>query len=418
MSFSLILKNAVHILKLTYSVRNVIIHTTKTERKIFMNKPLAHTPPMGWNSWNTFSWNINADLIKSSADYMVSTGLKEAGYEYIVIDDCWSEKQRVNGRLVPDKNKFPEGIEPVADYVHSKGLKFGMYSCAGTHTCAGYPGSFEHEFDDAETFAEWGVDYLKYDYCYKPVAADGANLYKRMSMALRNCGRDIVFSACNWGNDSVHEWIRGSGAQLFRSTGDIQDNWESVKRLALSQVGKECYGGVYCHNDMDMLVVGMHGSSDNEWIADVVGGCSDTEYKTHFALWAIMNSPLMIGCDIRKMSDATKEILMNKDIIAINQDIECRGPYCIKQWNNPENVFALIKPLSGGDYAVGMFNFGDKTNEMSLQFYDIGLPTASGRGLEIYDCYKHEVIGTFSERLAVEIPSHDCMMFRAKVVKL
>lgn len=418
MSFSLILKNAVHILKLTYSVRNVIIYTTKTERKIFMNKPLAHTPPMGWNSWNTFSWNINADLIKSSADYMVSTGLKEAGYEYIVIDDCWSEKQRVNGRLVPDKNKFPEGIEPVADYVHSKGLKFGMYSCAGTHTCAGYPGSFEHEFDDAETFAEWGVDYLKYDYCNKPVAADGANLYKRMSMALRNCGRDIVFSACNWGNDSVHEWIRGSGAQLFRSTGDIQDNWESVKRLALSQVGKECYGGVYCHNDMDMLVVGMHGSSDNEWIADVVGGCSDTEYKTHFALWAIMNSPLMIGCDIRKMSDATKEILMNKDIIAINQDIECRGPYCIKQWNNPENVFALIKPLSGGDYAVGMFNFGDKTNEMSLQFYDIGLPTASGRGLEIYDCYKHEVIGTFSERLAVEIPSHDCMMFRAKVVKL
>ena len=162
-----------------------------------MNKPLAHTPPMGWNSWNTFSWNINADLIRTSADYMVSTGLKDAGYEYIVIDDCWSEKQRVNGRLVPDKDKFPDGIKPVADYVHSKGLKFGMYSCAGTHTCAGYPGSFEHEFDDAETFAEWGVDYLKYDYCYKPSAADGANLYKRMGMALRNCGRDIVFSACN-----------------------------------------------------------------------------------------------------------------------------------------------------------------------------------------------------------------------------
>lgn len=382
-----------------------------------MNKPLAHTPPMGWNSWNTFSWNINADLIKTSADYMVSTGLKDAGYEYIVIDDCWSEKQRVNGRLVPDKDKFPEGIKPVADYVHSKGLKFGMYSCAGTHTCAGYPGSFEHEFDDAETFAEWGVDYLKYDYCYKPSAADGANLYKRMGMALRNCGRDIVFSACNWGGDGVHEWIRESGAQLFRSTGDIQDNWESVKRLALSQIGKECYGGVYCHNDMDMLVVGMHGNSDNEWIADVVGGCSDVEYKTHFALWAIMNSPLMIGCDIRKMSDATKEILMNKDIIAINQDIECRGPYCIKQWNNPENVFALIKPLSGGDYAIGMFNFGDKTSEMSLQFYDIGLPATSGRGLEIYDCYKHETIGTYTERLAVEIPSHDCMMFRAKVVK-
>ncbi len=252
-----------------------------------MKTPLCPTPPMGWNSWNTFSWNINAELIRSTADFMVSTGLKDAGYEYIVIDDCWSEKQRVNGRLVPDKDKFPDGIKSVADYVHSLGLKFGIYSCAGTHTCAGYPGSFEHEFADAETFAEWGVDYLKYDYCYKPEAADGANLYKRMSMALRSCGRDIVFSACNWGKDDVYSWIRESGAQLFRSTGDIQDNWESVKRLALSQIGKQAYSGVYCHNDMDMLVVGMHGNSDNDWIADVVGGCTDTEYKTHFALWAI-----------------------------------------------------------------------------------------------------------------------------------
>ena len=373
---------------------------------------------MGWNSWNTFSWNINAELIKSTADHMVSSGLKDAGYEYVVIDDCWSEKQRVNGRLVPDKNKFPEGIKPVADYVHSLGLKFGIYSCAGTHTCAGYPGSFEHEFVDAETFAEWGVDYLKYDYCYKPEAADGANLYKRMGMALRSCGRDIVFSACNWGKDDVYNWIRESGAQLFRSTGDIQDNWESVKRLALSQIGRQAYSGVYCHNDMDMLVVGMHGNSDNDWIADVVGGCTDTEYKTHFALWAIMNSALMIGCDIRKMSDETKGILTNKDVIAINQDIECRAPYCIRQWNNPEKVFALIKPLYGGDYAVGFFNFGDKKSEMSLQFYDIGLPAASCRGLELYDCYKHETAGIFTERYAAEIESHDCLMFRAKVVKI
>ncbi len=169
---------------------------------------------------------------------------------------------------------------------------------------------------------------------------------------------------------------------------------------------------------MDMLVVGMHGNSDNDWIADVVGGCTDTEYKTHFALWAIMNSALMIGCDIRKMTDETKEILTNKDVIAINQDIECRAPYCIRQWNNPEKVFALIKPLSGGDYAVGFFNFGDKKSEMSLQFYDIGLPTASGRGLEFYDCYKHETIGTFTERYAAEVESHDCLMFRAKVVKI
>lgn len=383
-----------------------------------MKTPLAPTPPMGWNSWNTFSWNINAELIKTTADFFVESGLLEAGYEYIVIDDCWSKKERVNGRLVPDETKFPNGIKEVADYVHSKGLKFGIYSCAGTHTCAGYPGSFEHEFEDAETFASWGVDYLKYDYCYKPKSADGENLYKRMAMALRNCGRDIVFSACNWGSDNVHEWIRETGAQLFRSTGDIQDSFESVKRLAFSQLGKQCYSGPYCHNDMDMLVVGMHGNSDNSWIADVVGGCTDTEYKTHFALWSIMNSPLMIGCDVRKMSDETFKILTNKDVIAINQDIECRAPYCIRQWNNPENVFALVKPLHGGDYAIGMFNFGDKRNEMSLQFFDIGLPAASGRGLEMYDCYEHKTIGTFTERMAINIEPHDCAMFRAKVVKL
>ncbi len=385
-----------------------------------MNNKIALTPPMGWNTWNTFSWNINEELIKGATDSFEKYGLREAGYEYIVIDDCWSKKQRdEKGRLVPDSEKFPNGMKAVADYIHSKGLKFGMYSCAGTHTCAGYPGSFEHEFIDAETFAEWGVDYLKYDYCYKPDSADGKNLYRRMAMALRNCGRDILFSACNWGSENVHDWIRGTGAHIFRSTGDIQDNWNSIKDLALSQIDKQAYGGVYCHNDMDMLVVGMHGNSDNDWIASqVMGGCTDTEYKTHFALWAIMNSPLMIGCDIRNMSDSTREILTNKDVIAINQDIECRGPFCVRQWNNKENCFALIKPLSNGDYAIGMFNFGDKKSEMSLQFFDIGLPTASGRGLELYDCYSHSVIGVFTERYATEIESHDCCMLRAKVVKL
>ena len=398
------------------------------------NKFLGLTPPMGWNSWNTFTWEINDKLIREAADAMASE-LKDAGYEYIVIDDCWSEKQRdSNGRLVPDRWKFPEGIKPVADYVHSKGLKFGMYSCAGTHTCGGHPGSFEHEFDDAETFAEWGVDYLKYDYCYKPDHIPGEILYKRMSTALRNCGRDIMFSACNWGNDDVYKWIRESGAHLFRSTGDIQDNWESIKRLALSQIGNECYGGNFCHNDIDMLVVGMHGGSNNAWINSTehgvnviadsgetmpkLGGCTDEEYRTHFSLWAIMNSPLMIGCDIRRMTPATKEILTNKDVIAINQDIECRGPYCIKQWNNPDNVFSLVKPLSNGDYAIGMFNFGDRAGEMSLQFWDIGLTTASGRGLSVYDCWKHEELGTFTERFCTTVEPHGCVVLRAKVVKV
>ncbi len=375
---------------------------------------------MGWNSWNSFGWNISEELIKTTADLFVESGLKDAGYEYIVIDDCWSEKKRdADGRLVPDHTKFPNGMKDVADYVHSKGLKFGMYSCAGTHTCAGYPGSFEHEYIDAQTFAEWGVDYLKYDYCYKSIAAEGANLYRRMSMALRSCGRDILFSACNWGSDNVLSWIRSSGAQMFRSTGDIQDKWSSIKNIALSQLNNQPYGGPYCHNDMDMLVVGMHGNSDNAEVVDGdKGGCSDVEYKTHFALWAIMNSPLIIGCDIRRMSDNTKEVLMNKDIIAINQDTECRGPYCIKQWNNPDNVFALIKPLSDGDYAIGMFNLSDNRSEMSLQFYDIGLPATAGRALRLYDCYSHSEDGVYEDRYATYIEPHDCKMFRARVVKL
>ncbi len=381
------------------------------------DKYLGLTPPMGWNAWNTFTWNINEALIRETADAMVSSGLKDAGYQYVVIDDCWSLKQRdQNGCLVADPEKFPNGMKAVADYVHSKGLKFGMYSCYGTHTCAGYPGSFEHEFQDAETFASWGVDYLKYDNCYKPRHMEGEMLYKRMSLALRNCGRDILFSACNWGADGVHGWIQGSGAQLFRSTGDIQDNWESIKNLALSQMDKMAYSGPYCHNDIDMLVVGMHGGSNNEFIG-TLGGCTDEEYRTHFSLWAIMNSPLMIGCDIRSMSSVTRETLTNPDIIAINQDMECRGPYVVPG-NDPAAMMSLVKPMGDGSLAIGMFNLGDKKGELSLQFWDMGIPAAAGMGLELYDCWARKTEGVFDQRYAAQIEPHGCRMFRAKLVKV
>ena len=381
------------------------------------NKYLAMTPPMGWNSWNTFTHAINEDLIKETADAMVSSGLKDAGYEYVVIDDCWSLRQRdENGFLVPDPEKFPNGMKAVADYVHSKGLKFGMYSCDGTHTCAGYPGSFEHEFQDAETFASWGVDYLKYDNCYKPRHMDGEMLYKRMSLALRNCGRDIVFSACNWGSDDVWSWIQGAGPQLFRSTGDIQDSWESIKNLFLSQLDKTPYSGPFCHNDIDMLVVGMYGGSNNEFIGSKLGGCTDVEYRTHFSLWAMMNSPLMIGCDIRNMSEATKTTLMNPDIIAINQDIECRGPYVVPG-HDPAALMALVKPMSDGSLAIALVNLGDKKAEMSLQFWDMGIPAAAGIGLELYNCWEHRSEGVFMERYAAQIEPHDCMVLRGKPVK-
>jgi len=388
---------------------------------------LAKTPPMGWNSWNTFGNNINEELVKSIADAFIRRGLKDAGYQYIVIDDCWSEKTRdKNGRLVPDKNKFPDGMKALTEYIHAKGLKFGIYSCAGTHTCAGFPGSFEHEFVDAATFAEWGVDYLKYDYCYKPRNEAGEDLYKRMALALRNCGRNIVLSACNWGNDGVQKWIRESGCHLYRSTGDIHDNWKSIEGIMLSQINNACFSGIDCWNDMDMLVVGMSGTGENAYVLST--GCNETEYKTHFSVWAMMNSPLMIGCDVRNMSEQTAAILTNKDVIALNQDIEGRSPYCIRQWNNLDNVFSLIKPLSavsngdaasttGGDYAVAMINISDVKAEMSLQFYDIGLPYASGLGLEFYDCWKHEIIGFFTERASIDIEPHECRVFRCKVKK-
>ena len=379
---------------------------------------MAATPPLGWNSWNTFSHDINEDLIKETADAMVATGLKDAGYEYIVIDDCWSLRQRdENGRMVVDPEKFPNGMKALSDYIHSKGLKFGMYSCAGTHTCAGFPGSLDYEFIDAKTIAEWGVDYLKYDYCNKPRHIDGPMLYRRMSMALRNCGRDILFSACNWGHDNTTEWIRNSGAHMYRSTSDIVDSWQSVKELSLSQMNEEKFSGPYCHNDMDMLIVGMYGKSHNSYIAK--GGCTDEEYRTHFSLWAMMNSPLMIGCDIRDMTEETKKILMNKDILAINQDVEVRTPYCRKEWDNePNTVVHMWKPLENGDYSIGFFNFYDGDCGGHIQFYDMGLPTRAGVGLRLYDIWEDKDLGVFTDKYEVVLPAHGCKMLRASLVEL
>ena len=382
------------------------------------NKYLGLTPPMGWNSWNTFGEYINEDVVKASADLFVSTGLKDAGYEYIVIDDCWSLRERdENGKIVVDPEKFPSGMKALADYIHSKGLKFGMYSCDGPLTCAKYPGSFDHEFEDAKQFAEWGVDFLKYDNCFKPGVA-GHVLYRRMALALRNCGRDILFSACNWGTEHVEKWIRSTGAQMYRSTGDIRDEWWSIKKLALSQISKIAYSGSYCFNDIDMLVVGIHGGSmcintgeGHEF------GCTDTEYRTHFAFWCMMNSPLMIGCDLREMSEETLGILTNRDLIAINQDIEGRAPYYIgSNPEEPREYFYMIKQLSNGDLAIGAFNFSDKARSMTLNLFDIGLAWSSGKKLELYDCVTQQDCGSASEIIVDRIEAHDCRLYRAKVV--
>ena len=206
---------------------------------------------------------------------------------------------------------------------------------------------------------------------------------------------------------------------MYRSTGDIQDSWESIKALAISQLDKECYTGAYCHNDMDMLVVGMYGGSNNGFIGSKIGGCTDNEYKTHFSLWSVMGSPLMIGSDIRKSNDITKKILLNPDVITINQDTECRGAYRIKpepQWFHTDDVFMLVKALSNGDLAIGFFNLSDDQRELSLQFWDMGIPYASGVALSMYDCWEQKELGVYKERFAPTIPAHDCMLVRARLV--
>ena len=374
---------------------------------------LVNKPPMGWNTWNTFGHAISDSLVRESADAFERLGLKEAGYQYIVIDDCWSLKVRdpQTDRLVADPEKFPEGMKAVADYVHAKGLKFGMYSCAGQRTCGDYPGSFDHEYLDAETFASWGVDFLKYDFCYKPVGIDGPLLYRRMGMALRACGRDILFSACNWGSDNVWQWIRSVGAHMYRSTGDIFDNPESYRKIATSQLDKLGASAPQCFNDVDMLTVGMYGKG-------LVGttGCNDADYRSQFALWCMFSAPLMLGCDIRSMNEATRKLVTNPGLIRINQDAEARPPIVTHHpWN--EKLLVLFKHLDDGSYAVGMFNMEEQDSEICLTFSDVGLPVAAGYDLELTDVLDGREPFVRREYMREMVPAHDCRVYIARLKK-
>ena len=382
------------------------------------------TPPMGWNSWNTFAENINEQLIRDTADKMVEEGLLDCGYNYLVIDDCWALKERdENGKLVANPDKFPNGMKAVADYVHSKGLKFGMYSCAGMLTCAGYPSSYDHEFIDAATFAEWGVDYLKYDYCYKPGSVDGDVLYKRMGLALANCGRDILYSACSWGEDETKKWIKSTGANMWRSTGDIQDSWESIKKLSMEAPQSIKYSAMNCFFDMDMLVVGMYGKGHVGLAA-----CNDEEYKLHFSLWALLGTPLMIGCDIRNMNDAPRAILKNKDVIAINQDPACNQPFIMNDCHVPKNrhddefrteIPIYAKMLDNGDVAIGVFNFANtKPWEplTSIKLDMLGLSESTGKTLLLKDLWSGEEFKVTNGTVMISIEPHSCRLFRGKVI--
>ena len=260
---------------------------------------------MGWNSWNKFACNINEQLIRDTIDTLSASGLVEAGYKYINLDDCWQKERDENNKIVPDRDTFPNGIKPLVDYAHEKGLLFGLYSSAGTYTCQGRPASLDFEDIDAQTYAEWGVDYLKYDNCYNK-GISSLKRYPVMRDALNKTGRPIFYSLCQWGEERVATWGKDVG-NSWRTTGDISDNWNSMINIIDENDQWYEYAGPGGWNDPDMLEVGN-------------GGMTLTEYKTHFGLWSISKAPLLIGCDITKMSQEIKDILTNPEVIAVNQD--------------------------------------------------------------------------------------------------
>ena len=365
---------------------------------------IAKKPPMGWNSWNTFGDKINEQLIKEMADRIVEDGYRDLGYEYIIIDDCWSLRERVDGKLVADPALFPNGMKALADYIHSKGLKFGMYSCAGTKTCAGYPSSYGHEFSDAKQFAEWGV--------YFPVSGDAKNAYLTMAMALRSTGRDILFAACNWGMYDPSGWMRSHGAHSYRSTGDIFDGPKSYKDLFISQVENVENNAPGCWNDMDMLIVGMHGNGNVG-----IGGCSDLQYLQHFAMWAFLGSPLIIGADLRKLDEANKKILFCKGLIEINQDEECRPPFLVDHDDTRKYTFAKL--MSGNRIAIAFFNLAAEdqwTQNVGICFDDLGIHSESGIRLQLTDAITGEDLGIYEDSYATKIAPDESKVIIAQLI--
>ncbi len=355
---------------------------------------LALTPPMGWNSWNKFAGKIDDKTVREIADAMVASGMKDAGYVYVNIDDTWEGDRDAQGNI-QSNSKFPD-MKALADYVHGKGLKLGIYSSPGPKTCAGYEGSYQHEAQDAKTWAGWGIDYLKYDWCsaekvYKPAEMQAA--YKKMSDALKATGRPIVYSLCQYGMQNVWEWGASVGGNLWRTTGDIEDNWKSMTTIGLDkQAGKEKYAGPGHWNDPDMLEIGN-------------GGMTTPEYRTHMSLWAILAAPLLAGNDLRDMSEDTRKVLMNKEVIAIDQDKLGRQGFRVSKDNGAE---MWVKPLENGDLALALINRGDIMTSVPANWEILGL---KGKH-KVRDLWAHMDLGSFRDSYSAEVASHGVVMLR------
>jgi len=351
---------------------------------------VAATPPMGWNSWNKFACDVSDKLIREMTDAIVSSGMKDAGYQFVNIDDCWQVSRAADGSIVVDPDRFPSGMKPLADYVHSKGLKFGVYTDAGRMTCQKRPGSYEHEAQDIKTYASWGVDYVKIDWCY----SDGLEpdvQYPKFRDAIAQSGRPIVFSICNWGVKAPWTWGPHTG-NLWRTTGDISDKYSSMSLIGFSQNGLEKFAGPGHWNDPDMLEVGN-------------GGMKREEYLTHMALWAILAAPLLAGNDIRSMSEETKAILMNPEVIAVDQD--AKGVQGHRVWDEgPLEIW--VKPLADGSQAAGLFNRGESTLKITLDFKAIGAPSSA----HLHDLWERKDLGTVQNSYTVEVPKHGVVFLK------
>src|SRR5882672_7434057 len=375
-----------------------LVFTASLVAQSSVSAKLALTPPMGWNSWNKFACNVSEDMIREMADAMVKSGMKDAGYQYVVIDDCLQVTRDENGNIVADPHRFPSGIKALADYVHSLGLKFGIYSDAGSKTCAGRPGGLGHEYQDAVTYASWGVDYLKYDWC-NTTTQDARASYANMRAALDASGRPIVLSICEWGNAKPWLWGKEVGGNLWRTTGDIQDRWEGKREwkpgdccnygvLAIvdQQVGLESFGGPGHWNDPDMLEVGN-------------GGMTTTEYRSHFSLWCILAAPLMAGNDLKNMSPEIKEILTNQEVIAVDQDgLGLQGRRVARDGETE----VWVKQLQDGGRAAILFNRGPGDAQISVTWEELGYPARLPA--EVRDLWAKKDLGKFTGKYGVQVP--------------
>ncbi len=362
---------------------------------------LCPTPPMGWNSWNYFGCDVSEELLMETADALVASGMKDAGYEYIVVDDCWQVGRDEDGNIVCDPERFPHGMKYVADYIHSLGLKFGIYSCVGRLTCGGRPGSMGHEYQDAIYYARNGVDYLKYDFCYK-MEANGKTAYWLMREALKSTGRPIVFSLCEWGTTEPWLWAKGYG-HLWRTTYDISNCWTSEDKgnLGVIEILDQVadlypYAGPGHWNDPDMLEVGN-------------GGLTHDEEISHFSLWCMMAAPLMAGNDLRNMSGTTNVILTNKEVIAVDQDtLGIQGHISVKMGDRE----IWVKQLSDESWAVCFFNRGDDAWEVDFSWSDIPEIRKSGKKFMARDLWLHKDVQKTDKNLKSEIPSHGVQLFK------